>query len=264
MCGIAALLLAPQPRSPAEWQAIWQHFTANLPVNEARGTAATGVAIANTRGQIVLHKQPITATVFTQTLGYRTLCQSLDDQTVLILGHTRYPTQGDPSHDQNNHPLLTGHSLGIHNGHIVNSDEIFRLRHLPRDAAVDSEIIFRLLDTLVMQPLDLAEFATSLRVLQGKFTFLAIQQRQPTHLLIVRHRNPLSLHYQSDWEALSFSSSYLFLRQAFGQCVLHEQVPKDEVLLFDATQLAWCHAAPIARQPLYIGTVTAVTSQMKI
>jgi glucosamine 6-phosphate synthetase-like amidotransferase/phosphosugar isomerase protein len=250
MCGLAAVLLTPGVRSPSQWQAIWQHFTDNLRANETRGRAATGVAVTTITGDIHLEKQPIPASEFIQTQGYQTLPAHLDEQTVLLLGHTRLPTQGDPSHNYNNHPLLVGNTLGIHNGHIDNSEAVFQDDHLRREAEVDSEVIFRLLDTLDVQSLNLATVAANLRQLDGKFTILAMQQRSPQQLLIVRHQNPLSLHYHPDWNALLFSSSYVFLRKAFGPVVRQEIVPRDQLLLFHATYLHQYQSQAIHRHPL--------------
>jgi glucosamine 6-phosphate synthetase-like amidotransferase/phosphosugar isomerase protein len=250
MCGLAAVLLAPRVRSQPQWQSIWQHFTENLQANEIRGRAATGVAITTATGGIYLEKQPIPASEFITTHRYHSLPTHLNEQTVLLLGHTRLPTQGDPGRNDNNHPLLVGDTLGIHNGHINNSEAIFQAGHLRRESEVDSEVIFRLLDTLDVQPLNLATVAASLRQLEGRFTILAIQQRSPQQLLIVRHQNPLSIHYHPEWKALLFSSSYVFLRKAFGPIVRQEVVPRDQLLLFNTTHLEQYQAQAVNCYPL--------------
>ncbi len=250
MCGIAAVLLTPKGRSPQQWQEIWQHFTENLCLNESRGREATGVAVTQSSGEIFLEKQPLPAQAFTQGATYQALTQHLTSQTVLILGHTRYPTQGTPAHNHNNHPLLVGDTLGIHNGHIHNSDDLFVGRGLTRQTEVDSEVIFRLLDDLNSPVTDLAAMARDLRLLEGKFTILALQRHHPTQLILVRHHNPLSLYYHPHWQALLFSSSYIFLRKAFGPAVRQQEVPKDQVLCFDARALATHHHHPQAACPL--------------
>lgn len=58
-----------------------------------------------------------------------------------------------------------------------------------------------------------------------------------THLLVFKHLNPLCVHYHPDWQALVFSSEYLFLRRAFGRSVITEALPPDQLLYLDADHL---------------------------
>ena len=253
MCGIATILLHPQQRSADVWQAIKETFTQNLLFNEDRGEAATGLAVVQADGQVRLHKMPIPAAEFVTTAEYRRLLDGLNAETILLLGHTRHPTKGDPAKAGNNHPIQTGPVIGVHNGHIDNDDILFARWDLPRQADVDSEIIFRLLEPYSPASLNgqyLAEVRPRLWYLQGRFTFMAWDQRAPAQLLVVKHRNPLSLHYQADWQALIFSSRYLFLRKTFGRIVVAETVPPDQLLLFNSGSLPQSGHHPIETLPL--------------
>jgi glucosamine 6-phosphate synthetase-like amidotransferase/phosphosugar isomerase protein len=255
MCGIATILLYPQPRPPGIWQAIKETFTRNLLFNEDRGQAATGLAVVQTDGQVRIHKMPVRAAEFVTTAAYRLLLDSLDAQTTLLLGHTRHPTKGDPASAANNHPLQIGSVFGVHNGHIDNDDTLFSRWDLPRQAEVDSEIIFRLLEACSPADLNghyLAAVRPRLEHLQGQFTFMACDRRTPTKLLVVKHRNPLSLHFQSEWKALIFSSRYLFLRKTFGRAVAVETLPHDQLLLFESGLLPQSGHHPVETLPLYL------------
>lgn len=248
MCGIAAIFLHPQKRTAGDWQAIREVFTQNLLFNEIRGKAATGVALVQADGKGTVYKLPISATEFIETEKYCKLLESVDSQTTLLLGHTRHPTKGDPDHNGNNHPLQIGPVFGVHNGHIDNDDALFVKFGFPRQAEVDSEIIFRLLEpSSSSQPNDdyLTAIHQRLQFLSGKFTFLSCDIRAPEKLLVIRHHNPLSLHFHTDWNALIFSSRYLFLRIAFGRAALFEHLPKDQLLLFDAYALPQLGSRPV-------------------
>src|ERR671933_426166 len=64
-----------------------------------------------------------------------------------LLVHVRDYTKGHPSLSANNHPIRHGAVVGVHNGVIVNDDELFAHHGIARDEAgmtVDSEIIFAL------------------------------------------------------------------------------------------------------------------------
>ena len=98
----------------------------------------------------------------------------------------------------------------------------------------------------------LATVRPRLQHLQGQFTFVACDRRAPGKLLVVKHANPLCLHFQREWNALIFSSRYLFLRKAFGRAVAAETLPHDQLLLFEADALPqWGHQ-PVETLPLYL------------
>ena len=234
MCGIAALFLAPQERPTAVWQALRENITANLLFNEDRGRSATGLIVLDVNGEARLFKQPLPAREFTETAVYHQLLQTIGPRTTLVLGHTRLPTKGDPARSGNNHPIQVGTVYGVHNGRIQNDDNLFAQGPRPRLAEVDSEIIFRLIAEGQGQP---QKIKAALEELQGEFTFIAGDGRAPARLLVVKHRNPLALHYQADWQALVFTSRYTFLRKAFGPTVAKETIPADYLLLYDAFHL---------------------------
>jgi len=249
MCGIAAILLHPQERTDGDWQAIREVFTQNLLFNEIRGKAATGVALIRADGKSEVYKLPISATGFFATEKYRALLSSIDSETTLLLGHTRHPTKGDPSNNGNNHPLQVGTVYGVHNGHIENDDALFDQFGFPRQAEVDSEIIFRLLESLTSSQLNggyLTEICQRLQLLEGEFTFLSCDIRAPEKLLVIRHQKPLSLYFHAGWNALVFSSRFLFLRKTFGRAVLFEPLPKDQLLLYDAFALPHLGTRPVS------------------
>ncbi len=252
MCGIAALLLHPQERSSRQWHEIATLFTRNLIHNEVRGPVATGFALLQWDGQIAVHKMPLSATQFVRTAEYRALLARMDARTTIVLGHTRLPTKGDPLDNANNHPLHVGPVWGVHNGHIHNDDELFARYGYTRQAEVDSEIIFQLLAEITPMPDDtyLQSIAQRLQLLNGDFTFLAWDRRAPTRLLVFRQNNPLCVHWHAEWNALIFSSSYVFLRQTFGYSVRTEVLPRYRFLLFDALALPQNGLRPIAVQSL--------------
>ncbi len=176
MCGLAGILLAPGERSAEEWQEIRDCFTKTLIFNEERGRIASGVALIRRDGSYLMHKEPIPASEMIATDAYHKILDAVGPDTACLLGHTRMPTKGSPWNNANNHPLLVGHVVGIHNGHIANDDELFARFALPRLGEVDSEIIFRLLDRLSPASLDgtylLAVRHNVTSLLRGRFATL--------------------------------------------------------------------------------------------
>ena len=254
MCGIAAILLHPQERTADQWQAIKDIFTQNLIFNEERGRAATGIAVVDINGQVMLYKKAMAASKFVHTLEYREVLSKIGSQTTLILGHTRFPTKGDPSQNENNHPVQAGPVFGVHNGHIENDDELFAICGCERTADVDSEIIFRLIersDPAVLNGQYLGEVRHLIQVMQGQYTFLACDQRKPEQLLVLKHNNPLCIHFHRQWNALVFSSRYIFIRKTFGAPLITEVLKHDHLMLFDANRIPELGFAPETTIPLY-------------
>jgi amidophosphoribosyltransferase len=255
MCGIAAILLCPEDRTPEQWRAIKSAFTQNLIFNEERGRAATGVAIIDTSGGTKLRKSPLAASRFTRTAEYRDVLRNIGAGTTLILGHTRLPTKGDPSRNGNNHPIQAGSVIGVHNGNVINDDELFADCGCARTGEVDSEIIFRLIEGTNPDAFDdqyLWEVRQRLGRMQGQYTFLACDQRKPSQVLVLRHGNPLCIHFHREWHALIFSSRYVFLRKAFGQSLIADPLEHDRLMLFDATKINELESKPRRTLSLYV------------
>ena len=253
MCGLAGVLLYPTERSAAAWQEIRQLFTAMLVCNEERGREATGVAVVQRYGTYRLFKWPMPASEFVHVDLYHHILADVGPATTCLLGHARWPTKGSPRNNANNHPLLAGHTLGIHNGMIHNDDELFAALHLPRQAEVDSEILFRLLDTIPPFARDeryLTQLREQLEPVDGVFATLSVDLRRPTDLVVLKHNCPLCLHYDPTLQALFFSSRYLFLRQAFGYSVSTEALDQGYVYLFAAEQLPRRGQQPVCAIPL--------------
>lgn len=240
MCGLAGMLICPGERTAEAWAAIRECFTQMLLFNEERGRDACGVALICVDGSSKLFKAPVPAVELVASAGYRRVMECLGRNTTCLLGHTRMPTKGTRWNNDNNHPVVTGHVVGIHNGHIANDDALFAALGLPRRGEVDSEIIFRLLDTLSPASNNgsyLGAAARKVARLEGRFATLSIDLRRPGRLLVLKKDAPLCVHYHEPWHALCFSSRYLFLRKAFGKSVLTEALDPGRGYLFDAAEL---------------------------
>lgn len=239
MCGIAAILLSKTTtRNSKE---ICDLFTANLIANEIRGKDATGTLVLQNDCSCYLEKAALPATEFTQTDAYKKLLAKVNNNTALILGHTRHPTKGSPKNNYNNHPIVRGNTIGVHNGTLSNDDEIF-LKHLKagkesRIGAVDSEAIFALIDELPRN-ISIAKQSEALsrisEMLHGSYTTLYLHPDDPSRLYLLKYNNPMSVHYSPEFKALFFSSRYIFLRKAFGRAVITEALPSRSGYIFDS------------------------------
>jgi glutamine---fructose-6-phosphate transaminase (isomerizing) len=134
MCGIAGYSLRPD--SPVERTLAAQALLAGI---AERGADAVGYAYRSCgEGPAVVVKQRSGASELLDRV-------SVAPRATQLLVHVRDYTKGHPSISANNHPVRHGTVIGIHNGIILNDDEIlaeFPCARSEPEMTVDSEAIF--------------------------------------------------------------------------------------------------------------------------
>jgi glucosamine 6-phosphate synthetase-like amidotransferase/phosphosugar isomerase protein len=136
MCGIAGYSLSPD--SPVDRTLAAQSLLAAI---AERGADAVGYAYR-------LPGEPYATVVKQRTPASHLLERvSVPDEATQLLVHVRDYTKGHPSIAANNHPVRHGPVIGVHNGVIVNDDELLAEHACARaepKMTVDSEAIFAL------------------------------------------------------------------------------------------------------------------------
>jgi glucosamine 6-phosphate synthetase-like amidotransferase/phosphosugar isomerase protein len=190
MCGIAGYSLAPS--SDLERTLAAQVLLAAI---AERGADAVGYAY---RGQTM----PLT--LLKQRSGASELLADIrvpDTASQLVL-HVRDYTKGHPRIEANNHPVRHGSVVGVHNGIILNDEEVFAERGYERaepEMTVDSEAIFALAEASPRDPDVLEELC-------GSMAAAWFDEREPDVLYAARGvGRPLWLGYSE--EATVFAST---------------------------------------------------------
>ena len=142
---------------------------------ESRGRDATGF-VAIGEESLEWHKASCSATTFCQ---YR---RWVPENARIVLGHTRYATQGLPEFVENNHPLKRGPYYIVHNGHVNNDKELFSKSDRTRYGRVDSEAIAARLSSLE----DLSRLNEVMEEIEGHAAVAAVQEGKPDHLVVAR------------------------------------------------------------------------------
>jgi glucosamine 6-phosphate synthetase-like amidotransferase/phosphosugar isomerase protein len=157
MCGIAGYSLSS--RSAVDRTLAAQSLLAGI---AERGADAVGYAYRSPEDAYpVVTKQRTPASELLERI-------SVPQTATELLVHVRDYTKGHPSIPANNHPVRHGPVVGIHNGIILNDDELLAPHPCARSEArmtVDSEAIFALAahsenDPSVLESLD-GSFATA-------------------------------------------------------------------------------------------------------
>ncbi|MEN3341945.1 MAG: hypothetical protein V7644_1349 [Actinomycetota bacterium] len=171
MCGIAGYSLSPRSRLDRTRAA--QSLLAGI---AERGADAVGYAYRSPGETYpTLRKQRTPASMMLERIA-------VPDAAVELLVHVRDYTKGHPSIPSNNHPVRHGPVVGIHNGIILNDDELLA----PHDCAraeprmsVDSEAIFALAAHSGNEP-------RSLEALAGSMAAAWLDEREPGTVFVAR------------------------------------------------------------------------------
>lgn len=255
MCGINGILISPG-RSPSQLRRIRELFTANLLANEQRGREATGIARLNNDSDIRINKAPVTASEFISSPGCLRVLNAVSENTTVLLGHTREATKGSPQKNVNNHPLVRGDIVGVHNGTISNDDLIFARQTISgnRIGSVDSEALIALLDS-ISADMALSSYGGKLylisKLLIGSYVVLYVNPALPYAVFLLKYKNPVSVYWNQELGVLFFSSRYLFLRKTFGRSVITDALPGRTGFMFDAGMLNIYKKHPVRQFPLF-------------
>jgi glucosamine 6-phosphate synthetase-like amidotransferase/phosphosugar isomerase protein len=133
MCGIAGYSISPGSKVDRTRAA-----QALLAAIAERGADAVGYAYRTHDGAVSVHKQRSGASGVLERI-------MIPDGASQVLLHVRDYTKGHPRIAANNHPVRHGAVVGVHNGTILNDDDLMARYGLERaepEMTVDSEVIF--------------------------------------------------------------------------------------------------------------------------
>jgi glucosamine 6-phosphate synthetase-like amidotransferase/phosphosugar isomerase protein len=192
MCGLAGFSLSPHDASRVDVSRLAESLLGAI---EPRGPHATGVAWVDDVG-VMCHKKPVRASQFIDRYG--TVPSGVSE----ALLHARYATHGSPEDSRNNHPLQVGSVVGVHNGVVFNTSELFRgTSFVERLDGVDSEAVFALLAGSRQHPVDL------LSRVDGSATVAWYDNRYAGDLQVARvMSSPLVTAFTAD-ESFLFAST---------------------------------------------------------
>ncbi|MAF43140.1 MAG: hypothetical protein CMI54_03075 [Parcubacteria group bacterium] len=211
MCGLAGVVIKQKNRSKSELGEIQNLVSELLCAAEVRGSHASGMAIVDRDGAYLIHKKPMAATDMVRTEEFGSALDLIDKNTGAAICHTRFATQGSPKINKNNHPLRAGTVIGTHNGWVSNDDELFDKYSLKRFAKVDSEVLFRMIDSA-----DTPEtfYKDMLKNVSGKVSMVWADIEFPEYVYMYKGNNPLHMVYLEAYEIFAYASTAAILNEA--------------------------------------------------
>jgi glutamine---fructose-6-phosphate transaminase (isomerizing) len=141
MCGIFGLV----SRSGALDAKAEDLLDALFRLSESRGKEAAGLA-GITGNRIRVLKSPVPSSLLAKTREYVDyVSEVVQLPRVAVIGHSRLVTNGAQTEHTNNQPVSVDDLVGIHNGIIVNDEDLWRAHpELTRTSEVDTEVLLRL------------------------------------------------------------------------------------------------------------------------
>ena len=188
-------------------------------LSESRGKEASGIAVCSGE-RIQVLKSAVAASSMIRSSQYRQLMADTvngtakPDEPVTIIGHSRLVTDGSRYDQGNNQPVVAANCIGIHNGIVVNNEEIWRQQpNLLRQYQVDSEVILALLGKFLQeQPSIIHAAQRTFTSIQGSAS-IAVLFADYNSLLLGTNNGSLYYAHVAPIRALIFASEKYILNR---------------------------------------------------
>ncbi len=139
MCGVFGYI-GDLPTN--QWILAHRLLAALALASERRGTDASGYAALTSKGKLLWERQPGPAHDLFEGKRFGDLhCRNIQ----MVIGHTRFATNGTPALNGNNHPHLAGDWALVHNGFIPAHEDKAAAFGLPLQSQCDSELLVQAL-----------------------------------------------------------------------------------------------------------------------
>jgi len=234
MCGIVGALAfgktADNRAEKIRQEAMIYLATELLQITRSRGEDATGVANLFSDGNFYGLKMGIPSPDFIARFGgkdtdydgflkvWRDNFTKRKKIVKTFIGHCRKASIGlNASDNVNNHPIIVGDIIGIHNGTLTNHDQIFKMLKCKRDGDVDSEAIVRLIHYLTKggkEPLSIDVLLETCKRLHGSYSCVTLNANSPNQVATFRDDRPAEAMIIRPLKIVLLASESAFLKTA--------------------------------------------------
>jgi asparagine synthetase B (glutamine-hydrolysing) len=211
MCGIFGVIA---PRAAAQ-KDVTRLVQTLFRLSESRGKEASGLAgLAGSSFRVL--KSPVAASRLLRTRTFASYAREvLDAGSIAVVGHSRLVTNGTQSQHSNNQPVAADDIVGVHNGIVVNVEDLWRNHSdLERESEVDTEILFR----LIRKHATGQSFVTGIQRAYAEVygvANIAIFASELAQLVLATNNG--SVYYASQPGLFAFASEEFILKQALGR-----------------------------------------------
>ena len=202
MCGIYGIAKSPTPYTKRQHKVVKKVLREIAIDSQTRGSHSSGIAKVGTSTRI--YKSLLPSEKFVDTKEYNDAVKSLLDASYILLGHTRFATEGAIV-KSNAHPFRVGNVVGAHNGCVYNIKEM--QSKLDKQCPVDSQLIFKSIN-------DNDNIQEAVQDFDSDFA-LSFVKENPMVLYLCRETNrPLHVAYIPELKTLFYASEASFINDA--------------------------------------------------
>lgn len=186
-------------------------------LSQIRGKDSSGIAFKNNhQKEITVFKGAVPVSVLIKGKIYKEAIHSAfeaNENTLLAFGHSRLVTNGTQLDDFNNQPVVKGDIIAIHNGIIVNVEQLWQSHsELKREYDIDTEILLSLIQgKLTAQHNTVSAFNKAMEEVYGTVS-TAIYIDRSKELLLATNNGSLYILSNND-DLLIFGSEKYILKQ---------------------------------------------------
>lgn len=209
-------------------------------LSQSRGKEAAGIAIYSDN-KADIYKEGVIASTFIRSHGYKQFMDrvfnriSVDNipisEPIAIIGHTRLATHGHQSDNTNNSPVICGRVIGAHNGIVVNGEDILNMfPDVKKTAALDSELIFSLMDFFIKSGLSLYDTLKNIfREIQGSASIAAFIL-DSGNLILATNTGSLYSYWNKEGDMMIFASEGYILEKLIKRMRLSVMIERNNIL----------------------------------
>lgn len=221
MCGIFGIIAVNKKTTI---QALSSTTKELFKYSEQRGKDASGLLSVSER-EIIVYKSADRAKVMLRSNEFKEVIANAESNYLagrgyIVTGHTRMVTSGSEDNEGNNQPILKEEFLIMHNGIIVNQEELWQNNQdYQREHEVDTEIFGVLLEKERLSGLSTEEgMREALKKIKGANTLIAFRS-DDNELILGSNNGSLYLWSESGSGITVFASEEFVLRQSLKYLV---------------------------------------------
>ncbi len=232
MCGIFGIIIKPD--SSLNIKSVEKTLNKIAVLSESRGKDSSGIAFRkNFAKTIEVIKGDVSISKLVESSEYNkqlkiALNAYKNKDGFSAFGHARLVTNGSQLQEVNNQPVLKDDTVLIHNGIIVNVDELWvNNPQITREFEIDTEIISALIkDKLKTSSNLLNSINAVFKLLEGTFS-IALMFNDLNQFVLATNNG--SLYYVLDSNLIVFASEAYFLEQLISNYYFKDISKTDEI-----------------------------------
>lgn len=201
MCGIFGIIALS--KSEVKLAGFSRGVVGAILESERRGKDSSGV-LSITRKEVIVAKSPGRAKHLVKTAEFKQTISSAEESlrngdSFAFFGHTRMATHGSAESENDNQPVIKDHRIVLHNGIIINCDQIYTANpELTRNFEVDTEVFLSLIDNYCQNGLSEQQAVIkAFSLCKGANTFVYFSLNSKQVYFITSNG---SLHFATDTE----------------------------------------------------------------